>query len=452
MTALKEVQLIREPFHSVEAEQAVIGAILHDNGAFDRVADVLMADDFFVSDHRALYRLIAGMLEASHPVDAITLVEALERSGESARANLMAYVGELQLNTPGAANARRYAELVRERSILRRLSAALSEAGEWIYAPAGRSAQEILDQVQQRILAVTEGAQASSGLKPIKPILAAAVERIDEMFNRDHPSDVTGVPTGFIDLDRLLSGMQPGDLITIGARPSMGKSALALNIAEHVAVTLALPVGIFSLEMPEEQLATRMLASSGRLNHFKMRKGALSDADWERLAGASRRLADAPLYIDETSSLTPMELRARARRLFRAHGKLGLLVVDYIQLMVGGGGDQRQQEIGQYSRLCKALAKELNCPVIALSQVNRGVENRPNKRPNMSDLRESGDIEQDSDVVMFLYRDEVYHADSKDKGTAELVIAKQRNGPIGMVRLAFLGEHMRFENYARAEW
>ncbi len=434
--------------HSHDAEQAVLGAVLNDNAAWDRVADLLSPGDFYFGKHRTVFEVIGRMLDSQRAADLVTVSDYLAAQNLHEPITLKD-VGGIAAGACVPANARRYAEIVRDRSILRRLSSVVGEIQLKLSFPEGGSASEVLDWAQEQIVKVTQSAEATAGFRELRPILTRAVEHIDAAYNREGPDTLSGLSSGFADLDRLTDGFRPGDLITVGARPSMGKTSFALNIAEHVALRENLAVGVFSLEMPEEQLATRLLSGVARLNHFKMRKGALRDEDWPKLTGGVGRLVDAPIWIDESSSLSPTELRARARRLKRETGRLGLLVVDYLQLMTGGSGETRQQQIGDYSRTLKQLAKELGCPVIALSQVNRGVETRTDKRPNLSDLRESGDIEQDSDVVMFLYRDEVYRNDSPDRGIAEVIVAKQRNGPLGTVRLAFVGELMRFEDLAR---
>ena len=360
------------------------------------------------------------------------------------------YIGSLAADTYSIANVIHYAEIVRERSVLRQLVQVGAEITESAYSPMGKTASEILDAAEAKVFEIAEaGARGKQGFVALPPLLTQVVERIDMLYQRDSTSEVTGVPTGFADLDRMTSGLQPGDLIIVAGRPSMGKTAFSINIAEHVAVEAGLPVGVFSMEMPGVQLVTRMLGSIGRLDQTRVRTGKLHDEDWQKLTYAVGKLNDAPMQIDETPALNPLELRARARRLHRQYGQLGLLVVDYLQLMQSARpGDNRASEISEISRSLKALAKELNVPVIALSQLNRSLEQRPNKRPVMSDLRESGAIEQDADIILFIYRDEVYNPDSPDKGTAEIIIGKQRNGPIGTVRVTFLGQHTRFENYA----
>ncbi len=445
-----QVELIRLPPHSVEAEQSVLGGLLLDNTAWDKIADFIGESDFYRGDHRLIYRHISKLIGHSRPADVITVAESLESTKELEGVGGLAYLGALSQNTPSAANIRRYAEIVRERSVMRKLAEVGTEIADGAYNPMGREAGQLLDEAESKVFAISEeGARGRQGFVDIQPLLTQAVERIDLLYNRDNPSDVTGVPTGFTDLDRMTSGLQPGDLVIVAGRPSMGKTSLALNMAEHVALDSKLPVGIFSMEMSGSQLVMRMLGSVGKLDQHKLRTGRLADEDWRRLTDAVGRLNDAPIHIDETAALNALELRARARRLHRQYGKLGLIVIDYIQLMSASSqGENRATEISEISRSLKALAKELSVPVIALSQLNRSLEQRPSKRPVMSDLRESGAIEQDADVILFIYRDEVYNPDSPDKGKAEVIIGKQRNGPIGTVTLVFQGEYTRFANFA----
>jgi replicative DNA helicase len=445
-----EVELIKLPPHSVEAEQSVLGGLLLDNSAWDRIADFLAESDFYRADHRQIYHHITRLVEANRPADAITVAESLESTKDLESVGGLAYIGALAQNTPSAANIRRYAEIVRERAIMRKLAQTASNIAELAYNPMGREPAQLLDEAESRIFSISEqGARGRQGFVDMQPVLTQVVERIDLLYNRDNPSDVTGVPTGFADLDRMTSGFQPGDLIIVAGRPSMGKTALALNMAEHVALDAGLPIGIFSMEMSAAQLAMRLLGSIGRLDQHRLRTGRLAEDDWRRLTDAVGRLSEAPIHIDETAALNALELRARARRLHRQYGQLGMIIVDYLQLMSSTSqGENRATEISEISRSLKALAKELNVPVVALSQLNRSLEQRPNKRPVMSDLRESGAIEQDADLILFIYRDEVYNPDSPDKGRAEIIIGKQRNGPIGTVMLTFHGEHTRFENFA----
>jgi len=448
-----ELAAIKLPPHSVEAEQSVLGGLLLENNAWDRIADVVNEHDFYRADHRSIWRRITQLIGESKPADVITVAEALDSHNQLEEIGGLAYLASLAQNTPSAANIRRYAEIVRERAVLRRLAEVGTEIAESAYNTEGRSATDILDTAEAKVFEIKEaGAKSSQGFQELQPLLVEVVNRIDELYSRENPSDVTGVATGFLDLDSRTSGLQPGDLIIVAGRPSMGKTAFSLNIAENVALDASLPVAVFSMEMGASQLVMRMLGSVGRLDQHKLRTGRIAEDDWHKLTSALGRLNEAPVYIDETPGLTAMEVRARARRLARQHdGKLGLIVLDYLQLMSGNGqGENRATEISEISRSLKSLAKELHVPVIALSQLNRSLEQRPNKRPVMSDLRESGAIEQDADVILFIYRDEVYNPDSPDKGSAEIIIGKQRNGPIGTVRLTFLGEYTKFENHASA--
>jgi replicative DNA helicase len=452
VAADKQLDIIKLPPHSVEAEQSVLGGLLLDNSAWDRIADLISEQDFYRYDHKLIYRHITKLIEASRPADVITVAESIERSGEIADVGGLAYIGALAKNTPSAANIRRYAEIVRERSVMRKLVEVGTAIADSAYSPSGRDARQLLDEAESKVFEIAEaGSRGQQGFVEIQPLLTQVIERIDELYHQDNPSDVTGTPTGFTDLDHMTSGLQPGDLVIVAGRPSMGKTALALNIAEHVGVETRLPVGVFSMEMGGTQLALRMLGSVGKLDQHRLRTGRLRDEDWPRLTHAVGKLNDAPIHIDETPALNALELRARARRLHRQYGKLGLIVVDYLQLMSStSSGENRATEISEISRSLKALAKELSVPLVALSQLNRSLEQRPNKRPVMSDLRESGAIEQDADLILFIYRDEVYNPDSQEKGTAEIIIGKQRNGPIGTVRLTFLGEYTRFQNHAHA--
>ena len=444
-----QMAALKLPPHSLEAEQSLIGGILLDNQAWERVADLVADVDFYRDDHRRIYRQIARLIDLGKPADVVTVFEALEKNGEAEQAGGLAYLAEIAANTPSAANIRRYAEIVRERAILRKLVAVGDEIAASALSPSGKEAKTLLDEAEAKVFEIAEaGARHASGFVSIQPILKQVVDRVQELYDRDNPSEVTGVPTGFVDLDEKTSGLQPSDMIIVAGRPAMGKTTFAMNLAEHIAVEQRLPVAIFSMEMPGTQLATRFIASVGRIDMQKIRSGRLTDDDWQRLTVAMGKLYDAPLFIDETPGLNPIDLRARARRLARQCGKLGLIVIDYLQLMSGTReSDNRASELSEISRSVKSLAKELHVPIIALSQLNRSLEQRPNKRPVMSDLRESGAIEQDADLILFIYRDEVYNPDTPDKGTAEIIIAKQRNGPIGRVRLTFLGQHTRFENF-----
>jgi replicative DNA helicase len=446
-----QVDALKLPPHSLEAEQSILGGLLLDNEAADRIGDVLSEDDFYSDAHRVIYRHVLALAADGKPVDVVTLSEALGQVQKLDYVGGLAYLGALVANVPSAANIRHYAQIVRERSILRQLAATAGEIADSAFNPLGRNARMVLDEAEAKVLHIAEqGARGQRTFQALKDLLVSAVDRIETLYNRDNPSDVTGVATGFSDLDKETAGLQPGDLVIVAGRPSMGKTALALNIGEHVAIDLKLPVVVFSMEMGASQLAMRMIGSVGRLDQHKLRTGRLAADDWERLSTALGRLSEAPMLIDETPALNAIEVRSRARRLQKQYGQLGLVIVDYIQLMQAqSAGENRATEISEISRSLKALAKELKVPVVALSQLNRSLEQRPNKRPVMSDLRESGAIEQDADVILFIYRDEVYNEDSPDKGTAEIIIGKQRNGPIGTVRLTFLGEHTRFENMAR---
>jgi replicative DNA helicase len=442
---------LKVPPHSIEAEQSVLGGLLLDNGAWDRIGDVVALDDFYRDDHRRIFRHIAKLVEQGKPADVVTVAESIESSEDKDKAGGLAYLGSLAQNTPSAHNIRRYAEIVRERAIMRKLVAVGNDIADSAFNPAGKEVGQLLDEAESKVFQIAEArARTGGGFHDIHQLLSQVMERVDFLYSRDNPSDVTGVPTGYRDLDSMTSGLQEGDLVIVAGRPSMGKTAFALNMGEHVAVHEKRPVAVFSMEMSGTQLAARMLGSIARIDQHKLRTGRLSDEDWNRLADGLGKLHDAPIHIDETPALNPLELRARARRLARQYGKLGLIVVDYLQLMVTDGrrDENRATELSEISRSLKALAKELGVPVIALSQLNRSVETRNDKRPMMSDLRESGALEQDADVILFIYRDEVYNRDTAEKGKAEIIIGKQRNGPIGTVNLTFLGQYTRFENYA----
>ncbi len=439
-------EALKVPPHSIEAEQAVLGGLMIDNGTWDQVADVLIDEDFYRRDHRLIYGAIAQLADVGTPFDLVTLSETLDQHGQLDDAGGITYLGALTQNTPSAANIRAYASIVRERSIMRQLVRVATDIGNAAFNPQGRNVAELLDYAEQQVFGIAEqGARGKRSFVGIKDLLVKAVDRIDSLFQSDAP--YTGTPTGFTDFDDMTSGLQRSDLVIVAGRPSMGKTTFAMNIAENAAIKHKVPVAVFSMEMPGEQLAMRMMSSLGRIDQHRVRTGKLEDDDWPRLTSAVGILAEAPIFIDDTPGLTPTELQARARRLKREHD-LGMIVLDYLQLMqVPGNKENRATEISEISRSLKSLAKELNVPVIALSQLNRGLEQRPNKRPVMSDLRESGAIEQDADVIVFIYRDEVYNEDSPDKGSAEIIIGKQRNGPIGTVRLTFLGQYTRFENF-----
>ena len=442
---------LRLPPHSVEAEQAVLGGVLLDNGAWDRIADILAGAHFYRSEHRAVFNAVAALCEVGQPCDAVTVAERLDRDGQLESSGGLAYLAELAENTPSAANIAAYAEIVRERAVLRELIRTSTEIADAAFRPEGRAALDLLDDAERRIFDLAErGGAGRRESIAIRDVLVSVMERIDELSRRDSP--ITGVPTGFEDLDRKTAGLQQGDLIIVAGRPSMGKTSFSMNIVEMAAIRAKLPVIVFSMEMPAEQLTMRMLSSLGRIDQQKVRTGKLDDDDWPRLTSQLALLNDTNIFIVDEPALTPTELRARCRRLKREHG-LGLIVIDYLQLMhVPGTRENRATEISEISRSLKALAKELMVPVVACSQLNRSLEQRQDKRPVMSDLRESGAIEQDADLILFIYRDEVYNEESKNKGKAEIIIGKQRNGPIGRVELAFLNQFTRFENYTPIEY
>jgi replicative DNA helicase len=445
-----EVSRLRVPPHSVEAEQSVLGGLLLDNGAWDRVGDLITESDFYRFEHRLIFTAMAQLINATKPADVITVFEQLQSLGKAEDCGGLAYLNALAQSVPSAANIRRYAEIVRERSVLRKLVAASDEIATSAFNPQGRPVSTILDEAEGKIFRIgEEGSKSRQGFQSMDQLVVALIDRVNEL-HENGAEEVTGVRTGFYDLDRLTSGLQAGDLIVLAARPSMGKTALALNIAEHVAVREGLPVVVFSMEMGASQLALRMVGSLGRIDQSHLRTGALRDDEWGRLSEAVEKLGKISLFIDESGSLGPSELRARARRQARQCGQLGLIVVDYLQLMSGSDGndENRATVIGEISRALKSLAKELKCPVVALSQLNRSVESRTDKRPMMSDLRESGAIEQDADVIMFIYRDDYYNKDSKEPGVAEIIIAKQRNGPTDTFRLTFLKPLTKFDNLA----
>ena len=445
-----QIENLKLPPHSVEAEQSLLGGLLIDNEALDKITDIVTVIDFYRHDHQLIFQHIVKVIDANQPADIVTVGESLEKNAELAGVGGLAYLGLLSENTPTSANIKGYASIVRERSIMRSLVQVGSDIAENAYAPQGRDAQELLDESEAKIFKIAEsGKRENIGFEDIQHLLPRVIENVEERM--ENGSDIIGVASGFTDLDKMTSGLQPGDLIIIAGRPSMGKTSLALNIAENVAIDKKLPVAVFSMEMASSQLTTRLIGSVGKVDQHKMRTGQLDDDDWEKLTDALGQLNEAPIHIDEGSALNSYEVRARARRLQRQTGQLGLIVIDYIQLMAapsGKQGENRATEISEISRSLKALAKELNAPVVVLSQLNRSLEQRPDKRPVMSDLRESGAIEQDADVILFIYRDEVYNPESADKGLAEIIVAKQRNGPIGRVKLTFLGQYTRFENYA----
>ncbi|MEA1063220.1 replicative DNA helicase [Erwinia sp. HR93] len=445
-----QIDALKMPPHSVEAEQSVLGGLMLDNERWDDVAERVVAEDFYTRPHRLIFTEMHRLQETGHPIDLITLSESLERLGQLESAGGFAYLAELSKNTPSAANISAYADIVRERAVVREMISVANEIADAGFDPQGRSSEDLLDLAESRVFQIAEKrANKDDGPKSIDQILEATVSRIETLYQQPHDG-VTGVDTGYQDLNKKTAGLQRSDLIIVAARPSMGKTTFAMNLCENAAMLQQMPVLIFSLEMPAEQIMMRMLASLSRVDQTRIRTGQLDDEDWARISGTMGILLEKKnMYIDDSSGLTPTEVRSRARRIYREHGGLSLIMVDYLQLMrVPSLSDNRTLEIAEISRSLKALAKELQVPVVALSQLNRSLEQRADKRPVNSDLRESGSIEQDADLIMFIYRDEVYHENSDLKGIAEIIIGKQRNGPIGTVRLTFNGQWSRFDNYA----
>ena len=445
-----QIENLKLPPHSIEAEQSLLGGLLIDNSALDQVGDTISSKDFYRQDHRLIFIHINDLINSSNPADVVTVAESLEKNSELASIGGISYLGSLAENMPSVANIRGYAKIIRDNSILRNLITVGSEIVEGAFLPKGKDAQQLLDEMEAKLFSIAEAQSNRLGYKDFQKVIADVVRNLEE--RGQNPGTVTGLSTGFVDLDNLTTGLHGGELVIIAGRPSMGKTALAMNIAESCAVDQNKAVAIFSMEMGSEQIVTRLLGSVAKVDQQKMRTGKMDDDDWAKIANGLGRLNEAPLFIDEGSALNSYELRARARRLDRSiEGGLGLIVVDYIQLMSPLGGPQgenRATEISEISRSLKSLAKELNIPVIALSQLNRNVDSRPDKIPQMSDLRESGAIEQDADVIMFIYRQVVYSKDPADEGIAEIIVAKQRSGPIKDIKLTFVGEHTRFENYA----
>ena len=445
-----QMEGLKLPPHSLEAEQSVLGGLMLDNERWDNVSERVTGEDFFSRPHRTIFGQMQRLLEQGRPIDLITLSEALETGGELENVGGFAYLAELSKNTPSAANISAYADIVRERAVIRDMISVANEIADAGYDPQGRSSEDLLDLAESRVFQIAENrANKDEGPKGIEAILEETVEKIEKLYAQPHDG-VTGVSSGYQDLDKKTAGLQPSDLIIVAARPSMGKTTFAMNLCENAAMTEEKPVLIFSLEMPGNQIMMRMLASLSRVDQTRIRTGQLDDEDWARISSTMGILLEKRnMYIDDSSGLTPTEVRSRARRIFREHGGLSLIMIDYLQLMrVPSLSDNRTLEIAEISRSLKALAKELQVPVVALSQLNRSLEQRADKRPVNSDLRESGSIEQDADLIMFIYRDEVYHESSDLKGVAEIIIGKQRNGPIGTVRLTFNGQWSRFDNYA----
>jgi len=438
---------LRLPPHSIEAEQAILGGLMLNNDAWDTVSELVSEPDFYRQDHKLLFRVMTQLADEEQPRDLVTVSQALENLGQLENAGGLVYLSELARNTPSAANISAYAAIVRERSILRQLIQISQNTADRAFNPEGASSGEILDAAEAAIFEIAEQQQRGDGPRDIKSILEATVDRLDELYK--NKGSITGLSTGFLELDKMTSGLQPADLVIVAGRPSMGKTTFAMNLCEQIAIHGDKPVLVFSMEMPAESLMMRTLSSLGRIPQQNVRSGQLTADDWPRISSTIQILSEKRFYIDDAGGLSPLEMRARARRVAReCGGEIGAIMVDYLQLMQVPGVDNRVNEISEISRSLKGLARELNCPVIALSQLNRSLEQRPNKRPVMSDLRESGAIEQDADLILFLYRDEVYNKETQEKGVAEVIIGKQRNGPIGTVRLAFRGEYMRFDDLA----
>lgn len=436
---------LRLPPHSLEAERSLLGGLMLDQRAWDQVADVVGTDDFYRADHRAIFATIAKLNEQDRPPDAVTVSEQLERENRLEAAGGIEYLARLVEETPSAANVRAYARIVRDHAMLRQLIEIGGDIAASAHDSEGRPVAELVDLAEQRVFEIADRGSGGPGFKALKEILPGTIDRLDVLSHSE--GDITGVSTGFFAMDDKTAGLQRGELIVVAGRPSMGKTTLAINIAENAAIGHKIPAAIFSMEMSSEQLSFRMISSIGRVNQANLRRGKLSDEDWSRIDSAVSMMSTAPIFIDDSPGLSPTEVRARARRLKREHN-LGLIVVDYLQLMqVAGTVENRATEISEISRGLKALAKELDLPVIAISQLNRSVEQRADKKPVMSDLRESGAIEQDADLILFIYRDEVYNQDTPKKGVADIVIAKQRNGPIGDFLLTFVGRYTKFENW-----
>jgi len=443
---LDDLSPLKVPPHSIEAERSVLGGLMLDDNAWDNISGSLASGDFYRSDHRIIYRVMADLVERNNPLDIITISEALEGIGELENVGGLAYISDLASSTPTASNIHAYAQIVRERSTVRSLISVAHEIADSGFNPDGRNSATLIDEAESKVFKISDDRPSSGGPESVRPLLTRAVERIDVLFQTK--GALTGISSGFRDIDEMTSGLQPADLIIVAGRPSMGKTSFMMNIAESAAISGESPVLVFSMEMPSDSLVLRMLSSLGRIDQTKIRTGQLGDDDWPRLTSAVTLLNDKPLFIDDTAALSPNEIRSRARRVAREHGKLGMILLDYIQLMqVSGTSENRAGEISEISRSLKSIAKEFDCPVIAGSQLNRSLEQRPDKRPIMSDLRESGAIEQDADVIMAIYRDEVYHEDA-EKGIAEIIILKQRNGPIGRKKLAFVGQYTKFEDLA----
>ncbi|NNL57623.1 MAG: replicative DNA helicase [Pseudomonadales bacterium] len=433
------------------AEALLLGGLMLSQEAWDAISDLVTAQDFYLKKHTHIFSELARLADAAEPLDVVTLASALEKRGLLEASGGLPYLASLVKNTPSAANIRSYANIVHDRATLRRIIETATEIQDSAFNPDGRDAADVLDSAERLIMQVGEHMPKQGGPVPVEALMRDALDKIDELFNKK--GALTGLSTGFTDLDNKTSGLQSSDLIIVAGRPSMGKTSFAMNLVENAVLTSEKPILVFSMEMPAGSLMMRMLSSVGKIDQTRVRNGKLEDEDWTKLKSAMQQLKNRPLFIDDTPALTPTEVRSRARRVAREHGGLGMIMIDYLQLMqVAGSNEGRTQEISEISRNLKSIAKEFACPMVALSQLNRGLEQRPNKRPVMSDLRESGAIEQDADLIMFIYRDEVYNEESEDKGTAEIIIGKQRNGPIGTSRLAFLGQYTRFENLAHGDY
>ena len=448
----QKTEQVSIPPHSTEAEQAVLGGIMLSNQHWDGIAERVIAEDFYTFAHKAIFQTMEELMRNQTPIDLITLDQALKAKGISDSVGGFAYLADLSNNTPNAINILAYAEIVREKAILRELIAVGNRIAENSYSPKGKDIKMVLDEAEREVFAIAEKRSSSTeGPQNVLSVLESTIARIETLGKLENHNGVTGVTTGFVDLDKKTAGLQPSDLIIVAARPSMGKTTFAMNLCENAAMASDKPVLVFSLEMPAEQIMMRMIASLARVDQTKIRTGQnLDETEWSKIASVFGMFKQKNnLYIDDSSGLTPTELRSRARRVYRENNGLSMIMVDYLQLMRAPAfSDNRTLEIAEISRSLKALAKELEVPVVALSQLNRTLEQRADKRPVNSDLRESGSIEQDADLIMFIYRDEVYNENSEDKGVAEIIIGKQRNGPIGRVRLAFNGQFSRFDNLA----
>ena len=443
----EKITALKVPPHSIEAEQAVLGALMLDDSRWDQVSEVLLPGDFYRREHRLIFEAMYRQVGAARPIDVITLSESLHDANQLKECGGIDYLAELVNNHHSGANIAAYGGIVKERAVLRKLISTAHHIADSGYNPDGRDSGELLEAAEKAVFSIADERPGDGGPQAVTPILQSAVERIEKLFHSK--GNITGVSTGFKDLDEMTSGLQESDLVIVAGRPSMGKTTFAMNMVEQAVLHNDKPVLVFSLEMPADSLIIRMISSIGKIDQTRMRNGKLENEDWDKLTAAVSKLRSRPLFIDDSSGLSPGEMRTRARRIAREHGQIGMIMVDYLQLMqVKGSSENRTGEISEISRSLKLMAREFSCPVVALSQLNRSLEQRPNKRPVMSDLRESGAIEQDADVIMFVYRHEVYEPEKPEtKGVAEIIIGKQRNGPIGTVNLSFIGKHTRFENY-----